>query len=137
MGAGGGGGNKGAMAEINVTPFVDVMLVLLVIFMITAPLMLNGVRIDLPRTRETNPIDLSASQVILSLTLSGNLYVGERRVSREEAVREIRERFDKDGTDTVFLRADFALQYGAVASLMSFLKGSGVDKVALVTEFER
>lgn len=137
MGAGGGDGNKGAMADINVTPLVDVMLVLLIIFMITAPLMLNGIRLDLPKTRETNPINLQATQVVLSLTLSGDLYLGERRVGREELVGEIKERFAEDGTDTVFVRADFALRYGAVASLVSLLKGGGVEKVALVTEFER
>lgn len=129
--------NNDAIADINVTPLVDVMLVLLVIFMITAPLMLNGIRLDLPKTKEVNPINLTTSQVVLSLTVSGELYLGKDKFLKEEVVGEINELFKKNGTDTVFLRADFSLKYGAVASLMSFLKRNGIVKVALVTEFDK
>ena len=125
------------MADINVTPLVDVMLVLLVIFMITAPLMLNGIRLSLPKTKEVNSINLSTSQVVLSLTLSGELYLGRKKFLREEIVEEIQTQFKEHKTDTIFLRADFSIKYGAVASLMSFLKRNGISKVALVTELER
>ena len=129
--------NKNIMSEINVTPLVDVMLVLLVIFMITAPLMLNGIKLELPKTREVNSLKLTTSQVILSLTLTGELYLGEKKFLREEIIKAIREAFKEHNTDIIFLRADFSLKYGAVASLMSFLKSQGVLKVALVTEIER
>lgn len=125
------------MADINVTPLVDVMLVLLVIFMITAPLMLNGIKLDLPKTKEVNPINLSTSQVILSLTLSGDIYIGKNKFLREEIIDEIETLFSKNKTDTIFLRADFSIKYGAVASLMSFLKRNGIAKVALVTELDQ
>ena len=105
--------NDGSIADINVTPLVDVMLVLLVIFMITAPLMLNGIRLDLPKTKEVNPINLTTSQVILSLTVSGELYLGEDKFLKEEIIQEINELFKQNQTDTVFLRADFSLKYGA------------------------
>ena len=133
----GGGNKKGAISEINVTPFVDVMLVLLVIFMITAPLMLNGIKLDLPKTKEVNPINLSSSQVVLSLTLAGNLYIGKEKVLKTEVLEEIKALFQKNKTDVLFLRADYTMKYGDVASLMSFLKRGGVAKVALVTELNK
>ena len=129
--------NGESIADINVTPLVDVMLVLLVIFMITAPLMLNGIRLDLPKTKEVNPINLTTTQVVLSLTVSGELYLGKDKFLKEEIVEEIHAQFKKNKTDTVFLRADFSLKYGAVASLMSFLKRHDISKVALVTEFDK
>ena len=125
------------MSEINVTPLVDVMLVLLVIFMITAPLMLNGIKLELPKTQEVNPLKLTTTQVILSLTLTGELYLGEKKFLREEIIQAVDEALKENKTDVVFLRADFSLKYGAVASLMSFLTNHGVSKVALVTEIER
>tara|TARA_R110000868_G_scaffold42895_1_gene144655 strand:- start:6725 stop:7138 length:414 start_codon:yes stop_codon:yes gene_type:complete len=132
-----GNGRKGPMAEINVTPLVDVMLVLLVIFMITAPLMLNGISLDLPKTKEANPINLNTSQVILSISKSEELYVGQEKVLENELVSELQAKFKETKSDTLFLRADFALTYGKVAKLMSFLKSSGITKIALVTELQK
>ncbi len=129
--------NKNVMAEINVTPLVDVMLVLLVIFMITAPLMLNGIKLELPKTREVNPLNLTTSQVILSQTLTGELYLGEKKLLREEIIQAIQTAFKEQKTNILFLRADFSLKYGTVASLMSFLKNHGVSNVALVTQIKR
>mgnify|MGYP000070713187 CR=1 FL=1 len=131
------GNKKGAISEINVTPLVDVMLVLLVIFMITAPLMLNGIKLDLPKTKEVNPINLSTSQVILSYTASGDFYIGSNKILKNEIVKEVESLFKKNKTETLFLRADFTVQYGKVASLMSYLKRQGIVKVALVTEIEK
>ncbi|MBH47578.1 MAG: protein TolR [Halobacteriovorax sp.] len=132
-----GNGRKGPMAEINVTPLVDVMLVLLVIFMITAPLMLNGISLDLPKTKEANPINLNTTQVILSISKSEELYVGQDKVLENELVSELQAKFKETKSDTLFLRADFALTYGKVAKLMSFLKSSGITKIALVTELQK
>ncbi len=131
------GNKKGAISDINVTPLVDVMLVLLVIFMITAPLMLNGIKLDLPKTKEVNPINLSTSQVILSYTASGDFYIGPNKLLKSELIQEIQSLFKDNKTDTLFLRADFSVQYGKVASLMSYLKRQGIVKVALVTEIEK
>jgi biopolymer transport protein TolR len=126
------GKKKGAISEINVTPLVDVMLVLLVIFMVTAPLMLNGIKLDLP-TKEVNPINLNATQVILSLSKSEEYFLGKDKILANEIVPEIQKQFKMNKTDTVFLRADFGLPYGKVAKLMSFLKKGGIHKIALVT----
>ena len=79
-----GGSKKGMMSEINVTPLVDVMLVLLVIFMITAPLMLNGIKLQLPKTKETNPLNLTTRQVVLSFTRAGELFLGKDKILKKE-----------------------------------------------------
>ena len=125
---------KGAISDINVTPLVDVMLVLLVIFMITAPLMLNAIKLDLPKTKEVNPLNLNTKQVVLSYTLAKDLFVGKDRVLKSELVAVVKNEFKSTKSDTLFLRADFTMKYGDVASLMSFLKRGGIGKVALVTE---
>ena len=125
------------MSEINVTPLVDVMLVLLVIFMVTAPLMLNGIKITLPRTKEANPINLNTEQIILSFTREGDLYIGDQKYLREEIIKKIMQEFKHKKTDVIFLRADFGLHYGKVAALMSLLKSNGITKIALVTEMDK
>ncbi|OUR96369.1 hypothetical protein A9Q84_08425 [Halobacteriovorax marinus] len=130
------GNKKGAISEINVTPFVDVMLVLLVIFMITAPLMLNGIKLNLPKTKEVNQINLSTSQVVLSYTKSGDFYIGQDKILKNEIISEIKTLFSKNKSETLFLRADFGMEYGKVANLMSFLKRAGILKIALVTEIK-
>ncbi|NOT78737.1 MAG: protein TolR [Bacteriovoracaceae bacterium] len=127
------GKKKGAISEINVTPLVDVMLVLLVIFMVTAPLMLNGIKLDLPKTKEVNPVNLSATQVIVSLSKSEEFFLGKDKILLGELIPEIQKQFKANKTDTVFLRADFGLAYGKVARLMSHLKRGGISKIALVT----
>jgi biopolymer transport protein TolR len=125
-----------AISDINVTPFVDVMLVLLVIFMITAPLMLNGIKLDLPKTKEVNPINLTTTQVVLSYTLAGDFFVGKKKILRQELLAHIQTLFKENKTETLFLRADFGIKYGDVAGLMSFLKRGGVSQIALVTEID-
>ncbi len=127
----------GPVAEINVTPLVDVMLVLLVIFMITAPLMLNGIKLNLPKTKETNPVSLTTQQVILSMSRSNELFLGKDKILLAELVPEIRAQFKDTKTDTLFLRADNMLKYGDVARIMSHLRRSGISKIALVTETEK
>ncbi len=127
---------KGPIAEINVTPLVDVMLVLLVIFMITAPLLFSGITLQLPKTKEVNNLNLTSSQVVLSYTLAGNLFIGENRVLQEELINEINAEFKKNNTNVLYVRADSAVKYGQMAKLMSFLKRGGVSNISLVTEIE-
>ena len=130
------GKKKGAISDINVTPLVDVMLVLLIIFMVTAPLMLNGIKLDLPKTKEVNPINLSATQVILSFSKSEDYFLGKDKILANEIIPEIKKQFKSNKTETLFLRADFNLPYGKVARLMSFLKRGGVHQISLVTVTE-
>ena len=125
------------VAEINVTPFVDVMLVLLVIFMITAPLMLNAIKMEVPKTKEVNRINLSNSQVVLSFTKDGSLYVGDKKFPQDRVLSALNKELAKTKDKTIFLRADYDISYGKVAKLMSFLKRGGISSIALVTELEK
>ncbi len=136
MGANLNKNKKGAIADINVTPLVDVMLVLLVIFMITAPLMLNGIKLELPKTKEVNPMNLTTEQVVLSMTLSGELFLGKDKVLEKEVIGLVQGKFKEAKSDILYLRADYGIKYGNVARLMSFLKSSGITNIALVTEIE-
>jgi biopolymer transport protein TolR len=131
------GKDKKTISEINVTPLVDVMLVLLVIFMITAPLMLNGIKLDLPKTKEVNQLNLNTTQVVLSYTLEEELFLGKDKILNDEIIGEILAQFKNNKTKTLFLRADFGISYGKVAKLMSFLKRGGISQIALVTELEK
>ncbi|MBC96868.1 MAG: protein TolR [Halobacteriovoraceae bacterium] len=136
MGANLNKNKKGAIADINVTPLVDVMLVLLVIFMITAPLMLNGIKLELPKTKEVNPMNLTTKQVVLSMTLSGELFLGKDKVLKNEVINLVKGRFKEAKSEILYLRADYGIKYGNVARLMSYLKNSGITNIALVTEIE-
>ncbi len=127
---------KGPMAEINVTPLVDVMLVLLVIFMVTAPMMFNGIKLQLPKTKKVASLNLASDQVILSLNTSGELYLGKQKVLSTEVLPRIQKLFKQYGTDVVYIRASSDIKYGKVANLMSTLKRNGVVNIALVTEIE-
>lgn len=131
------GKKKGAISDINVTPLVDVMLVLLVIFMVTAPLMLNGIDLKLPKTKETNPINMKAEQVILSFSATEEYYIGKNKVLANELIPLIKKQFAENKTQVLFLRADENLPYGKVARLMSFLKKGGINEIALVTQTEK
>jgi biopolymer transport protein ExbD len=130
------GGGRRQMSEINVTPLVDVMLVLLIIFMVTAPLMLNGIKLTLPKTREVNKVNLTANQVILSYTKNGSYYLGKQKVSQNYLVEMIKKKFTASGANVLYLRADYQLRYGKIAKLMSLLKSEGIANIALVTQKE-
>jgi len=130
--------NKRAlMGEINVTPLVDVVLVLLIIFMITAPLLLNGIQLNLPKTKEVNRVNLTAKQVILSMSRTGELFLGRDKILKNELLNEVASLFKINQTQVLYLRADYGIKYGDVASLMSYLKRGGVTQIALVTETDK
>ncbi|MXP14818.1 protein TolR [Altererythrobacter confluentis] len=128
------GGRRAPMAEINVTPFVDVMLVLLIIFMVTAPLLAAGVPIDLPESR-ANALAPDQDPVTVSIDGQGYIYLGEERL----AVGELPDRLaniqpNPDGSlPQVTLRADQKLEYGRVMAVMGELNRSGFNAISLVT----
>lgn len=115
-------GGKGQISDINVTPLVDVMLVLLVIFMVTAPLLYNGIELKLPKTTEVNKMNINREQIVLSLSELNKLYLGTKPIAYKDVVDTIKERFKSGGTNILFLRADSNISYGKVAKLMSHLK---------------
>ena len=128
---------RGLIGDINVTPLVDVVLVLLIIFMVTAPLLFNGIQLNLPKTKEVNRVNLTARQVILSLSRAGELYLGKNKILKTELLGEIQAQFKQNETTVLYLRADYGIKYGEVASLMSYLKRGGVSQIALVTETDK
>lgn len=137
MGMNMGSGKKGPVSDINVTPLVDVMLVLLVIFMVTAPMLFSGINLKLPKTQKVNNVGLRPELVILSVTESEQFYLGKSLVSMKDLVPSILKQFQKNKTDVVYLRADYNLRYEKVAKLIAALKKAGVSNIALVTEVEK
>lgn len=127
---------KGPISEINVTPLVDVMLVLLVIFMISAPLMFSGIKLKLPKTKKVNQLRLTKKQVILSISPTGEFYIGDDKFLKEELVKAISDRFTEHSTEVLYLRADYGLEYGNIAKVISKLKRGGISNIALVTEID-
>lgn len=126
------GRNRAMMAEINITPFVDVMLVLLIIFMVTAPLLNSGVPLDLPDSR-ANAMDNEAQSITISLDAEGNAFIDDTPVPAggfAEALEGIDQ--SADGPDVV-LRADRALDYGRVMAIMGELNRAGLNRISLVT----
>ena len=124
---------RAAMAEINVTPLVDVMLVLLIIFMVTAPLLTSGVPIDLPDSR-ANPLDQTPDQVDMSIDRAGFVYVDSARVPAGQLPRVIAQ-FDcaSPNAPLITLRADRALDYGRVMAVMGELNRAECRSISLVT----
>ncbi len=129
------GRRRAPMAEINVTPFVDVMLVLLIIFMVTAPLLVAGVPVDLPENR-AKALDQQAEPVQLSLDASGAIFVGDQPVSEAALPGRLAalaaEPAPPEGR-RVYLRADRSLDYGRVMRVMGELNRAGLNRVALVS----
>lgn len=133
----GSGRKKGPVSDINVTPLVDVMLVLLVIFMVTAPMLFSGINLKLPKTQKVNNVGLRDELVILSITESEQFFLGKNPVTQKDLVPSILNQFKKNKTDVVYLRADYNLRYEKVAKLIAALKKAGVSNIALVTEVEK
>ena len=122
------------LAEINVTPFVDVMLVLLVVFMITAPLLTAGVPVDLPKAEAKAIKDEDNKPLEITLTPQGGIFIGETEVKRDRLVNLMSAMTNNDPERRIFLRADQELSYGQVMDILGALNGAGFRKVALITE---
>ena len=122
------------LADINVTPLVDVMLVLLIIFMVTAPMLHQGVSVALPKTATTNLPSSVEDPLILSITRDGRYYINETAVARgllrDRLTAFLRTRRDR----TVFLKADRALSYGTVVETLDILNRMGIESLGMITE---
>jgi biopolymer transport protein TolR len=129
------GRGRRAHSEINVTPFVDVMLVLLVIFMVTAPLMHQGIDVDLPETT-TQPIRVKSDPLILSVKKDGKYYLGRKEVQLAELTAKLEAVFDARDSKAVFLRADRDTPYGVVVKAMAAVREAGSTQLGIVTEPE-
>jgi biopolymer transport protein TolR len=127
------GGAAKSMSEINMTPLIDVMLVLLVIFMITAPLATSSLKLDLPKTDAGTPGD-APRFIALAIDAQGQLYVGELPVSRDVLAQRVREAAQRRPPPDVLLRADRRVPYGAVAELIGLVQQAGLSRIGFVTE---
>jgi biopolymer transport protein TolR len=140
MSAGGGGYNKGRgnnyrpMAEINVTPFVDVMLVLLIIFMVAAPLLTQGVPIDLPDSKAKAISDEDNKPLEVSISKDGRIFVGETEVDEERIVTILTSMTENNPDRRIYIRGDKGIDYGKVMSVLGIINGAGFNKVALISE---
>ena len=127
---------KGPMSEINVTPLVDVMLVLLIIFMVTAPLMYSGIKLDLPKTKKVSTFNLNKKQVIISVDKEGKTYLEKKEIPSLILISRLQQELKQLKTETIYIQADTKLEYGVLAKLMANLKSNGLSQIALVTEVE-
>ena len=121
------------MSEINVTPFVDVMLVLLIIFMVTAPLLTVGVQVDLPET-SADTLPEESEPLTLTINSKGEVFIQETKIEFDSLIKKILA-VSNNRTDTrIYVRGDKTINYGRVLEVMGKLSGSGFTKVALISE---
>ena len=125
--------DRSAMSQINVTPFVDVMLVLLIIFMVTAPMMQQGVQVNLPKA-DTKALTPQEVTVVVSIEKNGKLFINTTETSVSELRSKLAGMFATRAKKEVFLKADKDVPYGEVIQAMAEIKGAGIERLGMVTE---
>lgn len=133
MAMGGQNHNRAVMAEINVTPLVDVMLVLLVIFMVTAPMMQQGVQVNLPKA-DTKAMTAVEESVVVSVDKNGRVFIDKDEVPAGDLRERLLSKFATRAKKEVFLKADAGVPYGEVVRTMADIKGAGIERLGMVTE---
>ena len=135
-----GGGNSGhLMSDINVTPFVDVMLVLLIIFMVTAPMMMQGVDVSLPEAT-AEPLESEKEHLIITIDTKNQVFINDFQVTVDGLAEKLKKILEGRSDREVFLKADKDISYGTVVQVMAEIKGAGVEKLGMVTvpaDFEK
>ncbi|GAN60871.1 MULTISPECIES: protein TolR [Acetobacter] len=130
---GGGRRRRRPMADINVTPMVDVMLVLLIIFMVTSPMMTSGVNVDLPKT-DARPVNTDTKPITVSIRADGSIYMGESEVSADQLVAQLKAAANNDSEHRIFVRGDTHIDYGRVMQVMGQITEGGFTHVALLAQ---
>jgi biopolymer transport protein TolR len=133
MAMGGQNNNRAIMAEINVTPLVDVMLVLLVIFMVTAPMMQQGVQVNLPKA-DTKAMTPAEETVVVSVDKSGKIFIDKEAIAAGDLRNRLSSMFVNRAKKEVFLKADAGVPYGEVVRTMADIKGAGIERLGMITE---
>jgi biopolymer transport protein TolR len=134
MAMGGQNNNRSVMAEINVTPLVDVMLVLLVIFMVTAPMMQQGVQVNLPKADTKAMTPPAEESVVVSVDKEGKVFINKDQVAASDLRNRLTAMFAGRTKKEVFLKADAGVPYGEVVRTMADIKGAGIERLGMVTE---
>lgn len=122
-----------ALSEINVTPLVDVMLVLLIVFMISAPLMQQGIQVDLPKTKSPALAE-QEKPVVIAVNRNGNVEINGNELRSSEVTEKLRAIFEKREKKEIFIQADKSIPYGTVATVMAQAQAAGISRIGLVTE---
>ena len=125
----------GLVSDINVTPLVDVMLVLLIIFMVTAPMMTQGLEVDLPETTAKS-LNQSEEPIIVTLDKDGKIMLGKIVVNQAMFRQQLEKQHGKDTKQPIFLKADKTVAYGMVVTIMADIKAAGFDKLGMITQPE-
>lgn len=128
-----GGNSKEFMSEINVTPFVDVMLVLLIIFMVTAPMMIQGVNVDLPEAT-AQPLDSEKEHLFITIDKDHQVHINDYQVSVESLSEKLMKILQGRSDREVYLKADKNIPYGIVVQVMAEIKDAGVEQLGMITE---
>ncbi|MBC7929908.1 MAG: biopolymer transporter ExbD [Rubrivivax sp.] len=139
MGMSSGGGNSNLTSDINVTPMVDIMLVLLIIFMVITPFLQQGVSVALPRDMnnpDEDPAIIKESSVVIAITEKGELYIGKKPVDKDQLKTEIDSKMatKEDKDRIVYIRSDINANYGAVVDTINLIRDSGIDQIGLVAD---
>jgi biopolymer transport protein TolR len=121
-----------SLSEINIVPFVDVVLVLLVIFMIAAPILQSGIEVDLPKTKTVK--EISEDRLVITIDRAQRVYLGNEPVNIHQIGQMVRSRMQKPQSDAVFLRCDETVPFGSFAAVVDELRQSGIQNVSVVTE---
>ena len=133
-------GRSNVNADINVTPMADIMLVLLIIFMITTPLLQTGITVNLPKAK--NPLDApeadSKEAIVLALNRDGRMYLAKSPITEDDLKQKLASKFSGGEINkTIYLKADTAVAYGRVVQIVNLVRSSGVERIGLMTEKEK
>lgn len=128
-----GSGKKRLVSDINVTPLVDVMLVLLIIFMVTAPMMTQGLDVDLPETTSKS-LRQEEKPIVVTVDKEGTISINSIPLARDLLLQELQKKYKANQKQPIFLRADRNVPYGHVVTVMSDIKSVGFDKIGMITK---
>lgn len=127
-------GNGKFVSEINVTPFVDVMLVLLIIFMVATPMMTSGLEVDLPQTRQVESLPTDSDHLVLTIRRDGRIYLDEYAVNEIQELQGYLKSLVKDKNRSLFMQADKEVPYGLVVEVMGEIKAAGIENLGVMAD---